>query len=79
MTEIVLTPDWINLAKYMAYTLRNAEFDSIHAKEQFSEEYSKILVYLKTTNPEGYEEVRLFGNTLADNEAGMVQVNTDGW
>ena len=66
METIDLTPNWVNLAKFMANILKANKFDNDEARYEFSTSYQEILVYLSNTNPEGYKEVIAYGNRLAD-------------
>lgn len=66
MEEIDLTPNWENVAKFMATVLKSNGFETEHAKYEFSTQYSEVLGYLRNTNPEAYMRCRQFGNDLAD-------------
>jgi hypothetical protein len=66
METIVLTPNYVNVAKYMANVLRFGSFDSDEAKYEFSTQYQEILSYLKQTDPDGWKSVIAYSNHLAD-------------
>ena len=78
METIDLTPNWVNLAKYMANALKFNKFPTEEAKYEFSTQYQEILGYLKQTDPKGWQEVIKYGNYLADLDNKVVHVSVQG-